>query len=672
MRKFYFFLLMVIFLSSFLMISSVQACPGLGAAFELNQKHPFHPQPKYVFGSGELDADSSHSYDAITLRATFVPDLEERTFEAEVTINAVILEEDIESIPVNLDTCTVEDVFINGETVEFNHVDDIISISLPDSIIVNDLIEIRIIYSGPLLTNLVFGGMVYHQASNVLLTFGEPFETRYWLACYDLPFDKLDTTSISVLMPDSFKVVSNGYLVSEEQEGDNILTTWENTDPIATYLISIAAHPYIKIESGNFGENEIPVNFWAYREDSSMAAYEFGRTGEMIDHFESLFGTYPFNKYDQAMAPIFNGWGAMEHQTCTTYGDRLVSYYGGRTFETVVAHELGHMWWGDMVSPITFAHMWLNEGFATYTETLWLEYLGDDEITRTHMRRNRDIYFQEDSERLRYPTFNPPPGYQFGRAIYQKGAWVLHMLRWLVGDEDFFEGLTLYGQTYRYGNAATDDFKQVIEEVSGQDLEDFFDQWIYQAGYPIYNFRNFRTSGNANDGYTAMLDLEQTQQNAPIFTTSLPIRVFGNGGDLIAQVEVADQQTQTLRIEGLDFEPSSYEFDPDRWMLCRYYPNSVDERFSILVPNDFRVTPAWPNPFNGATRFNIHTPGTGQLNVEVFDILGRRVARLADGIVFGGVIPLTWQPERNLSAGTYIISISAPGGHEEKRVLLVK
>lgn len=151
--------------------------------------------------------------------------------------------------------------------------------------------------------------MVYHEPQDVVYTFGEPYLTRKWLPCYDYPFDKV-LSSVRVRMDSRYSVLSNGQFVERSNfEDGTSLTCWENPDPIATYLISITAAEYTVIESTPAGIGNASVHFWVYPADSALAAEEFGRTSEMIDYFETLFGPYGFNKYDQAMAPIFNGWG---------------------------------------------------------------------------------------------------------------------------------------------------------------------------------------------------------------------------------------------------------------------------------------------------------------------------------------------------------------------------
>ncbi|MBZ0264243.1 T9SS type A sorting domain-containing protein [bacterium] len=572
----------------------------------------------------ELDADSSHSYDAIALRGFFFPVLQNNNFLATVELDIVYLDIEETTFPVHLAGCNVSDLFINDQEAEYVHEDGVILIDLPENTENGDTLRLEISYDGIIRENPYFGGMVYSEDRDVLYTFGEPYETRYWLACYDLPFDKLDTVEITVDTPEQYRVASNGSLIQNEDIGGGVRrTTWRNTDPISTYLISIAAHPYTVIEDGTYGVNDAEVNFYAYPQFAEVAAFEFGRTGEMIEMFEEQFGPYPFHRYDQAMAAIFNGWGAMEHQTCTTYGDNLV-VAGGRRYEAIVAHELGHQWFGDHVSPLTFANIWLNEGFASYSEILWAENFGE-EAMRESVGFAKQAYFNED-EGTRYPMYDPPADYLFGRVVYDKGACVVHMLRWLVGDDLFFASLTEYMERFGGGNAVTSDLQQTFEDVTEKDLDFFFDEWVYDQGHPEYFIHSYMTQEDGNGGYRATLELEQMQSNAPYFSMPLPLDFYNDTQDTIIRVEVEGVRSQTIVVEGLTFEPDTYELDREQWILCEIYvqPNEPDiflesSRYDIgYVPVGETLTWNLPVRNRGRLPLEITSMGTQQ---PAFDII---------------------------------------------------
>jgi aminopeptidase N len=224
--------------------------------------------------------------------------------------------------------------------------------------------------------------------------------------------------------------------------------------------------------------------YYVFREDSALAAYDFANVPHMMDAFNYYFGPYPFEKYGMVAVTPF-AYGGMDHQTMTTINRSWIN--GTRANEFGIAHELAHQWWGDMVTMSDFRHIWLNEGFATYAEALFTEYFYGQNTYAPRIQWYQDYYFIYDEYYGRFPLFDPVA--IFNAAEYFKGALVLHMLRGMMGDEAFFNGLRQYGQLYRYGNASTEDFRAVMEDVSGLSLFTFFHQWIYEPGYPELSVR---------------------------------------------------------------------------------------------------------------------------------------------------------------------------------------
>ncbi|HHE46576.1 MAG TPA: M1 family peptidase, partial [Bacteroidetes bacterium] len=433
------------------------------------------PGQKTFFTPLDIDADSSHSYDALHLAVELVPDLEGMSFTAEVTMTARIMEDDLETLPMDHLMLTIDSVWVDGENADFSANASSLTITLPEAAAEGDTLSVRVAYHGRIRADNSFGGMMYNEGSDVLFTFGEPYRTRAWIVCYDKPFDKV-TSEIAVTMDNSYHVVSNGSLSEVEDVGDDLSrTVWSNDYPISTYLISVCAHPYLVIDLGGAGRNDTPVNLWVYPQDSAAAMSSMGRTPDMIEYFEDRFGPFPFDKYDAAEASIAAN---MEHQTATTMTEGVIR--SGPVNEWVVAHELAHQWWGDMVGPLTFKEIWLNEGLASYSHMLWFGH-EDEELFRRGMDQIALAYFQEDRSR-RYPIWDPPVRYLFGTAVYYKGAWVLHMLRRKIGDELFFETLRTYldNPALRYGNVESDDFIAVCNSVTGEDLDSWFHQWLYR------------------------------------------------------------------------------------------------------------------------------------------------------------------------------------------------
>lgn len=629
-----------------------------------------------------VKADSIHDYDAQNLDIVLTPDIENFHFDGIVTMSLEIKRADLEAIKLYLaESAAIASVKIGDQVVSYTREGDEVVARLAEAPQVGAQMTLKIEYQGVISLENHAGGMIYDSQKNVLYTFGEPYDTRKWIACFDFPFDKV-TSRMTVRMDDSYKVLSNGELEAENDLGDGIRETiWVNNDPVSTYLISIAAHPYTIIEGDAGGaEGDVPVNFWVYPDWLTVAEYEFARTGEMITYFGELYGDYPFNKYDQAMAPIFGGWGAMEHQTCTTYGDRLV-IVGERSYENIVAHELSHQWWGDWVGPLSFKEIWLNEGFASYSEALWAEH-ESIEARGEVMDQFATLYFYED-QAFRFPVYDPPYDPEnnidqlFSYTVYKKGAWVLHMLRWVLGDEDFFSGLRYYGanETHAFGSATTEEFIADMETVSEKDLTAFFDEWVYSAGYPIYSFADMTVEDNGSNGYDVEFSIKQDQQDAGYFTTPLPIHLFNTTQDTIVRTTIPEGELGVyvrIRLENIEFSPTSLELDPEGWILC-----VASNGLSVGEPNlaevkTFELTQFWPNPFNATTNVKIALAQPLDLRVRVFDILGREVVTLIDGMVPSGVHRVAWEPAVSLPSGVYLIQVSTDQRSEIRRVTLLK
>ena len=311
---------------------------------------------------------------------------------------------------------------------------------------------------------------------------GEDTDNRYWFPCYDYPNDKA-TSEVIATVPDSFSLVSNGRLVKETHDTSRRTRTfhWKQEKPHSSYLIMVAAGKYA-IAKAKY--RNIPLLYYVPPEDTANISWTFAKTPSMMRFFEELTGVpYPWEKYAQIVIDDFM-WGGMENTSAVTLNTAtVVDSCASLDFPSdgVVAHELAHMWWGDLVTPRDWTDLWLNEGFATYFEALYTEAtLGENEfqyemILASAASRNAD--------RLqgRKPVVSEE---SYLVNVYSRGAWVLHMLRDVLGDEAFQRGLRYYLKKYQYGNAETREFKLALEDATGQNLDWFFDQWLYGAGYP--------------------------------------------------------------------------------------------------------------------------------------------------------------------------------------------
>lgn len=406
----------------------------------------------------------------------------------------------------------------------------------------------------------LYGNMYIYNLS-------EPTWGPVWWPSKDFPDDKA-LTSMHLRVPRGMKGVSNGLLTDTVQNDDNTTTfSWKTEYPIATYLVSIVVGNLVHWQDSYTsldGSKTMPVDYFAFPKDVDKAKIDWKSTPEQIKFLSEKFGEYPFIDEKYGIAQF--GWtsGAMEHQTITSYGYLLIT--GDNRYEHVAVHELAHHWFGDAVTLENWKNIWLNEGFASYCEALWSEYKSGKNAYFSYMKGFDYGYFSG--------TVYAPDGFIDNMAIYatiyQKGAWVLHMLRGVMGDEAFFNAVRAYYEKYKYKNANTEQLVQIMEEYHGSKLDWFFEQWVYKGtGRPRYEyswkFEDFQ--GQKGSGkYTVRLQLNQVQkQDLEIYKMPLRITVVTAAGDKEFTV-FNDLREQAFNFT-VDSEPKEIIIDKDGWVL---------------------------------------------------------------------------------------------------------
>ncbi|MDW8106080.1 MAG: M1 family aminopeptidase [Armatimonadota bacterium] len=390
----------------------------------------------------------------------------------------------------------------------------------------------------------------------VVATLSQPWYAYTWWPAKDENTDKA-TLTFTLIVPREMFAVANGMLQSVDDLPNNRRRfRYQHNYPIAPYLVAFAATNYHHWSRAfSYAGYTMPVDFYIYPESdtpSNRAAWE--RCLPMLRVFSDLFGIYPFiqERYGIYQFPFSGG---MEHQTMSGQGG-----FG----ESLTAHELAHQWWGDMVTCATWHDIWLNEGFATYAEALWLEYRNgssDPAALRTAMLSRRPTNLNGSVYRYNISDISQIFNQNFS---YRKGAWVLHGLRWVLGTEQFFEALSRYRQRYAYSHATTADFQRVVEEVWGDSMDWFFQPWVYGVGAPSYNWG--WTTTTVNGKHYLLLSVRQTQPSEyGLYTMPLGIRAtIGNQAQDLRIWNSASEQYYVLPVAGA---VSQLAFDPDEWIL---------------------------------------------------------------------------------------------------------
>src|SRR5262245_12380758 len=438
-----------------------------------------------------------------------------------------------------------------------NHV----TITLDRTYSPGELIDFTIAYGGtPVSANDGYAFLFTTHGSPgqlIIASLSEPDFATVWWPCIDRPDDKA-IVDMDLTVPNTLTGVSNGVLNGTIDNGDGTRTyRWRSSYPISTYLVSVAISNYATwtdFYTPVTGGPVMPVQNWVYPEHLAAAQTDLNVTVPQLTFFSTLFGEYPFvaEKYGHA---IFTFPGGMEHQTVTSYGGSLIR--GDHRYDWIAAHELAHQWWGDTVGPMEWPEIWLNEGFASYAEALWQEHLGGAPAYHSYIA-------SFDSRPFCGTIYDPPAACDlFGHTVYDKGAWVLHMLRHVVGDTAFFQGLRDYYATYKGANATTGMFKDVMEAASCIDLDPFFSRWIYVTGEPAYRFGWTKASTPA--GWVTHLRIEQTQITPP-FTMPIDIRVTWPGGSQTFVVQNSGV-AQDIALPPVPAAPTAVDFDPNVWIL---------------------------------------------------------------------------------------------------------
>lgn len=445
----------------------------------------------------------------------------------------------------------VSSVVYQGETLEYSHKKERLEIKLPEAkkgeqtVIVN--------YSGIPTDGLIIAKNKFGDRS----FFGDnwPNRAHHWLPCIDHPSDKA-TVEFVVTAPDHYQVVSNGIQFEETNLDENTkLTHWRSGVKLPTKVMVIGVAPFAVQLAGL--HNKIPIQSWVYPENKDAGFKDYAMAIKVLEFFEEYVAPYPYEKLANVQSKT--RYGGMENAGAIFYYEDSVT--GEQKHESLIAHEIAHQWFGDSASESDWHHIWLSEGFATYFTELFKEWAYDKATFQEGMLKvKKDVIDWKDG--FDKPIVNPKIknlNKLLNANSYEKGAWVLHMLRRKVGDDNFKAGIRKYYQTYKENNAYTDDLKEVMESVSKMELDDFFKQWIYEAQHP-----RLKTKWEQKRKQVEV-SITQTQSNAKHFPLDL-LLIFEDGSEELVVVEVKSKKKQKVKFKA-DGKLSELKLDPNCWLL---------------------------------------------------------------------------------------------------------
>jgi aminopeptidase N len=451
---------------------------------------------------------------------------------------------------------TVDEVTSGERTLTFTHAAGRLQIALAAAPAAGSIQSFTVMYHGRPGDGLNITKNRYGDRTVFADNF--PDRARGWLPTVDHPSDKA-TCDFVVDAPARDQVVANGRLVEEtDLAGDRRRTHWREAEPIATYLMVIGvarfAVQYVDEAGG------VPIETWVYPQDRDAGFFDFARTRRVLEFFSDRVGPYDYEKL--ANVESTTRYGGMENASNIFFTERAVT--GTRRVESTVVHEVAHQWFGDSVTESDWNHVWLSEGFATYFTHLFDEWAYGRDRLVAGMTRDRDIVlaFAAGNPDLRVVDDRVPIRQVLSPYTYQKGGWVLHMLRRRIGDEAFWEGIRTYHRTYRNGNALSEDFARVMSEASGQDLTGFFTQWLYEPGQP-----DLDVTWRYDAARKAIALRVEQRHPGPAFAFELDVGV--------APAEGAPPRSETVKVTervqsftmAADTEPAALSLDPDVWLL---------------------------------------------------------------------------------------------------------
>lgn len=524
----------------------------------------FADAPNPDFGSSaerEREYDLEHAVIDVTL------DLQARTIDGKVTHRLRTLSARDE-LSLDSEGLTIGYASVGGEKVPFRQDGRFLRLALPDAVPAGTTLSVEVGFQGSPSVGLYWVGPEagYPDKPYQCWTQGQDEDNHYWVPIYDDPNDKA-TWETFLTVREGLTAVSNGVFVSSDSRRAGWKTFHHHMrKPNSTYLIAFAVGPWERY--ADTWRNKQVEYFVSKGCGEERARRSFGETPQMLEVFSEKFGVeYPWTKYAQVAVAQFVV-GGMENVSCTLQTDRTLHDATAaleRDSVGLVSHEAAHQWFGDLVTCRTWADLWLNEGFATYCEAIYLEETRGVDDLRLDMWGNQRGWMRRDGDSPRSMVvdfFSRPDGRRSNN-VYTKGSSVLHMLRFVLGDDAFFASVEHYLEKHRYGSVTTHDFQVAIADVTGRNLEWFFEQWVRLAGHPVFQV-SFDYDSGTRQGTMKVAQTQKTGGLVPVFRTPVDVEFVVNGEPDVRRIFVTEKE-QAFSF-ALDGRPSRVRFDKGGWI----------------------------------------------------------------------------------------------------------
>ncbi len=580
----------------------------------------------------------------------------------------------LSSIQLNAVNTSLQINSVGMSATSFTHTGNILTVNLDRTYNPNEIVFVQINYQ-----HLNVSDQAFYTGSGGVFTDAEPEGARKWFPCWDKPSDKA-TTDITVKVPSNVRLGSNGRLNDSTLTGDTLYYHWISRDPVSTYLTVMTGKVnynlnivyYHKISNPS---DSVPIRFYYNSGENPVSIQNI--IVDMTTYYSTLFGEHAFEKngFTTAPAPGFT-WGGMENQTLTTFCP-------GCWQSNLTSHEFAHQWFGDAITCGTWADIWLNEGFATYCEALWYEHTGGYNSYKSDIVSDANGYISGNPG---WPMYNPSwaevtPDVNtlFNTAItYNKGACVLHMMRYVLGDTVFFNVLHTYGTdttNFRYKNTVTDDFTALVSQVSGQDMSWFINEWVKQPNHPVYaNIYQFTTNGGGS--WTVGFQANQTQTNTPFHRMPLTVKItYATGADSIFRVD--NTINHQIWYWNTNRQPTGFTFDPNNDIVLKQGSTTQGTIQAVnnnnnQLPSQYALYQNYPNPFNPVTKIDYNIPERNTVTLKIYNVLGEVVAvPVNNETKIAGYYAIQFDAT-NLPSGIYYYELRAGNYTDTKKMVLIK
>ena len=616
----------------------------------------------WAFGTNLIDNDSSFHVTYVRLDLTVRPDTEYVAGSVLLRCVAKQISSDNLIEFSLIERQNVDSVFINGDSTGFDHIGDSVFITLDQHYSLGSTFDVTIFYHGssgtgdPVRAYQIWDSITATKYPSleypISWTVSEPFKSRNWWPCKDNPADKIDSADLYITCDTPFNIGSNGLLKSVIDNGKTRTFWWHESYPIDHYLIAWECSVFDTLNYlHKFADGtQMLMSNYVYPISLDTTRQALIVVDTILDLYERWFGPYPFRKEKYGIAQWHGG--GMENQTLSFCND---------DDSELVAHETAHQWFGDGITCKTWNDCWLNEGFATYTTDLFFQYCEGGAVFDTMISQQEQGVVSEPGGTVHIPDSLLLNHALDGRLVYSKGALLLNMLRFVVGsDSAFFRCIREYATgPLRYGVASADDFAASVSKSMGTDMSWFFNEWVYGDGYPIYS-----VSWDDHDGLHPSVAISQTGSTAysPFFSMPIELEFKGPFIDTVVRVE----DNATLKSYSFSFTSpiSSMIFDPHNWLLDGMLPRTLDVKTAELQNSSFRIARELNNY---AIEFSLDE--TQNVQFKFYDLLGRPMYSLSEGIQAAGLHSIPWEPT-GLSAGVYFCRMIGENDNASTRFIL--